>query len=317
VGVRLGGMQLATDGRIYISRTVNILSNKDSLDVIYNPDRPGTDCNYNLLDNLPESRFPLLGRKSIYGLPNVVQSFVNIPPFMHDSVCLTDITRFSITNKANIDTVLWNFGDGATSAVMDPVHAYAQPGTYTVSLTEVFNGKSFTDSIPIRIYPLPVISLPDSVLLYSGASINLHAGGGFWEYLWSNGWTDSIITVENGGDYWVRVKDFNCCYNSDTTTVDLFKYFFPNAFTPNGDGLNDKFRLVGLYRNILLKFYIYDRWGKMVYTADHIDDGWDGTSGGQACPAGVYSWVAFIDFLGQDIVTSGSLQMKGTVTLIR
>jgi gliding motility-associated-like protein len=316
-GLRLGGLQLGTDGRIYVARTVNLVTREDSLDVIYNPNRPGTDCNYNQLNNAAGMRFGLAGRHCIYGLPNVVQSFVNIPVFTHDSVCFSDITRFRITNTANIDSVRWNFGDGATSTVMNPVHVYGQSGLFKVALTEIFNGKSFTDTIPVRIYPKPVITLPDSVLLYSGSSINLHAGGGFWEYEWSNGSADSIIQVSSGGDYSVRVKDFNCCYNSDTTTVKLFQYFFPNAFTPNNDGLNDIFRVVGLYRNIDLKLIIFDRWGQEVFESDSVDKGWDGTFNGQPCPAGVYSWRAFVNFLGQDIVTNGKVEFKGSVTLIR
>ncbi len=92
--LRIAGIQLATDGRIYLSRTNNILSMRDSLEVIYNPNRPGTACNFSLLNNVPGSSFPLLGRKSIYSLPNVVQSFVNVPPFNWDSVCHGDFTQF-------------------------------------------------------------------------------------------------------------------------------------------------------------------------------------------------------------------------------
>jgi gliding motility-associated-like protein len=316
-GVRLAAMQLATDGRIYLSRTNNILSKRDSLEVIYNPNRPGSAANFNRLNNVPGSSFPLQGRKSIYSLPNVVQSFVNFPTFSWDSVCHGDITRFHVTNKANIDSVTWDFGDGGTSDVLDPIHSYANPGTYTVKLTEKFNGQSFTDSMLVTNYPLPVISLADTILLYSGTSINLHAGGGFMEYLWSNNSRDSIIAVEDQGSYWAQVKDTHCCVNSDTTFVQVFEYFIPNAFSPNGDGLNDYFRVNGLYKNITFNMVVYDRWGVMVFQSKNIDQGWDGIYNGQYCPPESYVWVVKISFLGQDIITQGDVVFKGTVTIVR
>jgi gliding motility-associated-like protein len=269
------------------------------------------------LNNVPSSGFGLLGRKSIYSLPNVVQSFVNIPAFTWDSVCHGDVTRFHITNKANIDAVSWDFGDGTGSTQIDPDHLYANPGTYKVKLTETFNGKSYTDSMFVTNYPLPVINLVDTVLLYSGSSINLHAGGGYMEYLWSTGSADSIIPVSTQGDYWAKVKDIHCCINSDTTFVKVFEYFIPNAFSPNGDGVNDVFRVTGLYKNITFRMTIYDRWGTEVFESDNIDVGWNGIVNGQYCPPDSYVWIVQIKFLGQDIITQGDVKFKGTVTVVR
>jgi gliding motility-associated-like protein len=316
-GIRIGGLQLATDGRIYASRTVNLLTKKDSIDVIYNPTRPGLDCNYNLLNNVPGSRFSLDGRKSTYGLPNFMQSYFQRPAFTHDSVCKGEITRFEIINKANIDSVSWNFGDGSTSNQMSPTHFYPVPGNYLVRLTESFSGKNYQDSVRITIHDLPKIELGDTILLYSGATIVLHAGTGFRSYEWSTGSGGPDIAVENAGNYWVKVEDQNCCFNSDTVYVNVFNYFFPTAFTPDGDGKNDVFRMIGLYRNINFKLYLYDRWGQMVFQTDNMDEGWNGNFSGQPCPPGSYSWVAFIDFRGNDITTNGKVKFKGTVILLR
>jgi gliding motility-associated-like protein len=316
-GVRLSDMQLATDGRIYVARTINLLSKKDSLDVIYNPNRPGPECNYNQLNHTSGNRFSLNGRASIFSLPNYIQSYFDLPAFRWDSVCHGDVTRFRITNTANTDSVVWSFGDGGSSTSLSPMHAYAQPGNYWVKLTSKFNGIGYNDSSLVTSYALPVIGLGDTILLYSGSSINLHAGGGFKEYTWSTGSQDSIITVENQGNYWAKVKDFNCCINSDSVFVRVFEYFIPNAFTPNGDGLNDYFRVVGLYKNIKFKMYLYNRWGQLVFETDDIDKGWDGTSKGRYCDPDSYVWVVNVGFLGQDIITQGDIVLKGTVTLVR
>jgi gliding motility-associated-like protein len=287
------------------------------VDVIYNPTRPGKECNYNLLSNIPNSQFSLNGRKSIYGLPNFIQSYFDIPVFTYDSVCFRDVIHFKITNKANIDTVLWDFGDGMTSSSMDPAHFFDHPGTYTVKLTETYYGKSYTDSNFITIHKSPYLNLGDTILLYSGTSVDLHAGGGYTNYSWSTGSGDSIIIVEKEGNYIVRVEDQNCCFNSDTVYVRLFNFYAPSAFTPNGDGKNDVFRLISPYRNVKLTLYIYNRWGELVFTSDNIDKAWDGSVGGKPCPAETYVWIANIKFPDHDIITKGDIVLKGSVTLLR
>ncbi|MDD4604238.1 MAG: gliding motility-associated C-terminal domain-containing protein [Bacteroidales bacterium] len=318
-GLRLADLQLAVDGRIYVSRTVTHLVKRDSLDVIYNPNRPGIECNYNLLDHLSGSAFPLAGRYSLYSLPNIVQSFVNIPPFTWDSVCHGNATQFKITNQANTDNVEWDFGDGTPfSADWEPVHTYEKPGKYWVKLSEHFNGQRFTDSVQITSYALPTIAFPsDTILLYTGSSINLHAGGGYTHYTWSTGATDSIISVSNQGNYWAKVEDIHCCTNTDSVFVKVFKYYIPNAFTPNGDGLNDEFKVEGLYRNVKFTITIFDRWGQQIFVSEDIDNGWDGTYRGQNCPSGAYVWKVNVNFIGQDIITQGDIVFKGTVTLVR
>jgi len=317
-GIRLFSMQLAPDRRIYITRTVNLTSKVDSLDVIYNPERPGPACNFNSLNNVPDSRFDLTGgRYGVYSLPNFNQSYFNIPAFTWDSVCHGDVTRFRIINKANINSVMWDFGDGGTSDVLDPVHLYAAPGKYLVTLTQNFNGQAFKDSLWVTSFALPVISLVDTILLYSGASITLHAGGGFSEYLWSNGSSDSLITVGTQGSYRVRVMDNHCCTNADTTFVQVFKYTVPNAFTPNGDGINDLFQVNGLYKNCTFRMIIYDRWGQLLFESENVDKGWDGTYRGQACPPDSYVWVVYIGFPDKDITNQGDVVFKGTVILVK
>jgi gliding motility-associated-like protein len=317
-GIRLSGVQLGPDGRVYIDRTINLLAKNDSLDVIYNPSRPGIQCNYNLLNNTPGSRFALQsGRYGIFSLPNLIQSFLDIPAFTYDSCCYKDVMHFRITNTANIDSVTWEFGDGNTSTGLSPFHLYAAPGSYLVRLTEHFNGLSFIDTMSIVVHTLPPVELGDTILLYKGATINLHAGGGYMQYQWSTGSTDSVIAVKDQGDYTIDVKDFHCCTNQDTVYIKVFEYFIPNAFTPNGDGRNDTFRAVGLYRNIRYNLQVYDRWGEMVFETNDLDTGWDGKFHGGKCPPDTYVWVIHVDFLGQDIITNGSIVLKGTVTIVK
>jgi gliding motility-associated-like protein len=63
--------------------------------------------------------------------------------------------------------------------------------------------------------------------------------------------------------------------------------------------------------------YIYDRWGQLLFHSENIDEGWDGKYKNNPCMSGTYTWLINIDFLGQDIVTKGSVVLKGTVILLR
>lgn len=81
----------------------------------------------------------------------------------------------------------------------------------------------------------------------------------------------------------------------------------PNIFSPDGDGVNDIFNVVGNgLGHITLE--IYGRWGRMVFSAPHLTEGWDGTFRGKKCPIGTYVYQLKID---------GKVTQSGTVTLVR
>jgi gliding motility-associated-like protein len=65
----------------------------------------------------------------------------------------------------------------------------------------------------------------------------------------------------------------------------------PNAFTPNGDGLNDVFLPKHhLNLGIGFKMIIFNKWGEEIYTTDDVSIGWDGTYKGKPCPIDEYTW---------------------------
>ncbi len=99
----------------------------------------------------------------------------------------------------------------------------------------------------------------------------------------------------------------------DSVTVFVIPYI-PNAFTPNGDGLNDEFRIVGLPpENITeVNFQVFNRWGEVVFSTKNIEEGWDGTLKGEECPHGVYVWAIYYKENDKHTVTN-----KGTINLIR
>jgi gliding motility-associated-like protein len=108
------------------------------------------------------------------------------------------------------------------------------------------------------------------------------------------------------------------CSGSDSSLI-LVKdcteipVFFPNAFTPNGDGKNDLFRPVATTFTSF-SMYVYDRSGELICHTDNALKGWDGKLKGEVCPAGVYTWIAIFEVPEQPGVKRTE---KGTVVLVR
>jgi gliding motility-associated-like protein len=86
----------------------------------------------------------------------------------------------------------------------------------------------------------------------------------------------------------------------------------PNAFSPNGDGRNDRFRIMGVTFQTLAEFRVYNRWGQEVFSTKDINDGWDGTFNGKPMEIGAYNYIIRVAF-----PDGGSETYKGDVTLLR
>jgi gliding motility-associated-like protein len=121
---------------------------------------------------------------------------------------------------------------------------------------------------------------------------------------------DPYFLGESQVKYNIKITDRYGCLITDTLNVYIFKnaeIYLPNAFTPNKDQLNDRFRplLVGIKK--LLYFKIYNRWGEEIFNTSDASKGWDGTYKGQLQPIETYTWIASgIDLDGRTINKSGN-----------
>jgi gliding motility-associated-like protein len=85
------------------------------------------------------------------------------------------------------------------------------------------------------------------------------------------------------------------------------KVAFPNAFSPDGDGMNDIFIFESRYITAV-NMKIYNRWGELVYQTSEIDRGWDGTINGKTAPMGTYiHHTVLTDDMGITFVKSGEI----------
>ncbi|MCK9399901.1 MAG: gliding motility-associated C-terminal domain-containing protein [Bacteroidales bacterium] len=311
LGSYFGGIQLGTDGRIYVSRSPN---GSAALAVIQNPKRPGTTCNFtaNAMD--------LQGKRSRFGFPNFMQSYFDLPHFDVENICFADTTIFTLQNNSNIGNVSWQFGDPASSSnsstAVQPDHVFSGPGSYTVQVTETYNGVTYGPYFEsVVVNELPSVNIGDTVYMYPGSPILLNAGEGYASYEWSTGENTQVVKINESGTYWVTVQNALCCYNIDTVLVIYFDVIVPNAFRPGG--VNNVFKAYASSLEAVENFtmYIYNRWGQQIYVSNDITQGWDGKINGKDAPGDVYVWL-----INYDVEREGKTERiayKGNVILLR
>ena len=121
--------------------------------------------------------------------------------------------------------------------------------------------------------------------------------------------------IYNDTYFYVHITDAIGCTDDDTIFVKAYEgptYYLPNAFTPNGDGLNDVFFPTPVGISSTEYFRVFDRFGSLMFQTREWMKGWDGTLKGKPASSGTYVWMI------KGIDKNGSVvEMKGTVILLR
>jgi gliding motility-associated-like protein len=137
-------------------------------------------------------------------------------------------------------------------------------------------------------------------------------------YLWQDSSVNQTLSVSKPGLYSVMVTDVNGCIGSDEVNLwALQDLALPNAFTPDGDAINDEFK--PSYYSYTLSNYnliVFNRWGEKIFESSDPDLGWDGTFQGTACQEGSYIWIIRYN-TGQAVSDQSLIEMRGVVTLLR
>lgn len=247
----------------------------------------------------------------------------------------TDMT--TIGGGDNIVAWDWNFGDGGAvdSTTQNTSHCFSQTGFYDVTLTATSNHgctTTLTNIHMVQVYAMPVADfnpnptsatvLNSSVTLENASSSDVN----YWNYYFGDGDSSMAVsspvhTYPNGesNSYIATLIVHNAdgCWDTIQKPVGIgpeFTFYIPNAFTPNGDGVNDYFfgQGIGIAE---YDIYIFDRWGNMIYHGDNIyASKWDGKAnhGSDVAQQDVYVWkVKLTDVFGK------KHNYIGTVTLVR
>ena len=198
---------------------------------------------------------------------------------------------------------LWSDGSTGTSLFV------TNPGIYGLQMTN--NGCSFEDTIIIALVKVPSINLgPDSTVC-DGFIYNLLVDGDQAQYTWSTGNKTNSIEVTGAGTYWCTITNV-CGTASDTVNLNYHfcNLWIPSAFTPNGDGRNDIFRVGGSTDGYSdFKMTILNRWGEVVFTGNDMSTGWDGTFNGVKQEIAVYYYMITYTLNGKGGFLKGDVQL--------
>lgn len=247
------------------------------------------------------------------------------------------ITPFKVTVNPNVEVCegerVQLSAEGGVSYEWSPANGldnpyvaapYASPDNSTVYMVKAHDGICFYDSatITVIVHTLPTIDAGEDQLILAGETVALGANG-TGTYSWTP--ADNLscadcpnpnATPEQTTTYVVTVtNDFGCArYDSVIVRVGCEDdiAFVPNAFSPNGDGLNERFliRSTGLRKLDYLR--IYDRWGNLMYESTDVHEGWDGLYRNKPVMPGTYVYYM------QATCSNGQQIMKqGNLTLIR
>jgi gliding motility-associated-like protein len=250
--------------------------------------------------------------------------------------CAPLIVNFMTPNNPSWTTCAWDFGDGSPlfSGNCNPTHTYVNPGCYDVTLTVTdANGCVGTITVPNYVCVSPNVvaqftaSPQPTDIFNTDITFTDQSTGGAISWQWyfdvldSSNLQNPVYTFPNDApgcyDVVLIANNLANCPGVDTMQVCIdpdYVIYFPNAFTPDGDGLNDNF--IGVGEGIKkYEMWIFDRWGNMLYYTDDITKPWNGTvagKSGKVCQEDVYVWKAnVVD------VFDKKHKFIGHVTLIR
>ena len=228
----------------------------------------------------------------------------------------------------------WKPTDGSLSnpETYNPVATPTHSTDYTVVLTE---NVCFKDTLHahINVVPLPTLQLPPNVSIIAGNSVQLYATAtddvNLVNWLWTPADTTlscldcprPLATPTSTTTYSVVASTIEGCAGTGEVTITVLcqnsQIYIPNTFTPNGDGVNDRFYISGSGLGNVSQMAIYNRWGEQVYSATNIPTndpafGWDGTYKGQVLAPDVFVYKIIV------LCSTGEpFSFQGDISIVR
>ena len=190
---------------------------------------------------------------------------------------------------------------------------------YNVEVTNNFGCKD-TAAIDVNVVQPPVVNAGPDKVIEAGKTVQLNGSitGNVAKFSWSP--TDFMINESTLTPLANPLTDFeyvltatafnNCGLTTDTVLVKIINgIFIPNAFSPNGDGKNDKWNIPSLEAYPLHSLTVFNRYGQIVFQRNKSFEPWDGFFKGQLLPAGAYTYVINLN--------NGSRLLKGSFLLLK
>ncbi|RMG79039.1 MAG: hypothetical protein D6714_17005, partial [Bacteroidetes bacterium] len=239
--------------------------------------------------------------------------------------CFNEAATLTVPQVTGGNPTTYQFfiDQGIPRLIGEPAPVFA--GDHTVTVIDVINGCTADTTISI-FEPLPItIELPDVVVIELGDTLTqlnptIVSSLPIDTFIWSPATQLSCAdcknpTVKPLNDqlYTLTIVDANGC----TATAEVFvevdrnrNVYLPNVFSPNDDGVNDKFKVfTGIGVERILSFRIFDRWGELLYEdfnlAPSVDGAgeWDGRFRGEKIKPGVFVYIVEVQFLDGTVLT--------------
>jgi gliding motility-associated-like protein len=244
--------------------------------------------------------------------------------------CEKDVVAFFHDGANGVNKWHWTLDEGQQSITKNPEAFYTvfnQPKKVQLAVSNGFCQDSSEQTIVLDNYLKADFSVfadncPNETVPFTSA-----AEGNVVSHLWSFG--DGGTASDENPAYVYKAPDQQTVYKVRYTVTDAFGcqqtaekvvtiypscYLdVPTAFTPNGDGRNDAFRVLNAVKAENLELILFNRWGQMVFKTSNWKQGWDGKINGSPQATGVYVWL--LRYTDRD--TKKRIEQKGTVTLIR
>lgn len=238
--------------------------------------------------------------------------------------CLPVVSTFTNTTNPGMvgNNCTWNFGDNSplVNDCGSPTHTFDEPGCYDVTLTvtspdQCTADTTIDDYICVYDYPHADFSFGPQPTTYLEPEIDFtnlstNPSPGFiidYDWVFDDLGTDDVehptfeFPSNDAGSYDVCLtveNNYGCI--DDTCQVVIIDgemlLYVPNAFTPDGDGINDVFyaRGLGLSNATEFTMYIFNRWGELIHESHNPDIGWDGRKNGSQVKTDVYVWKVIV-----------------------
>ncbi len=248
-----------------------------------------------------------------------------------DGICPGTAISFTATtqNAGNSPSYQWKV-NGSPVGSNSPVFTYNNFQNNDQVICQVSSSAGGCSGNPVSsavsivtVKTVPVISLnPADTIVAPGSQVQLRVdvSGPIASFQWtpSISLTDpasmnplTVALTDDTKFTLLIISDGGCTLTKESNIKIFTKLYMPSAFTPNGDGLNDVYRIPPGVQLRLKNFSIYDRWGTRIFNTTDINKGWDGTISGMKKDPGVYVFIVS----GAD--DKGAVFLKGTFVLVR
>lgn len=245
------------------------------------------------------------------------------------AVCIGQKATIHLQIQTNSEyKTTWVLKQDTITTIQTDSVSFTPTSTQTIYF-KVENSRNCTieDSIIVSVLPAPLLhATVDKPVIYEGEQVQLNATqNNNYIYHWmpteivsSASIYNPIASPTQTTTFTVIVTDINTCSNKDTITVTVLNadcssksIYMPNAFSPNGDGINDVFMVrSSILKNMHLE--IYDRWGNRVFETNNLNEGWNGTYKGQQAAADAYGY-----YFSGECLQGKKITLKGNVTLLK